>query len=157
MAERTTRSGERLGPWNEARVVVRRLCRAKAHRFPPVGGPLVGAPQRPGIYVIRNPWGIPVHVGATGRAVGGIRARLRDHLGNGENVNSTFTYTYLRANGGRLRDGFSYATTVVEDPDVRARSEVLATARFKPLHLGNGFGGTGRGRGRVRERRLRPS
>jgi hypothetical protein len=128
----------------------RKVREGKTDRFPKKGtrGGMNPAPTSNGIYAILGPRGWVAHVGETGRASGGLRSRLREHLGNGPSVNSSFTFTGLDERGDTLREGWSYATVTVDDPKVRARAEILAAASLLPLHIGDREGKTTRGKGR---------
>ena len=102
-------------------------------RFPPAGVPL-RASQNQGVYVIRNPRKVVVHVGRTVRGKSGLQQRLRNHLA----AQSSFVQASLSSEGARLRDGYTYQCLEVPNDRARALLEHIATAWHCPKHLGVG-------------------
>ena len=103
-----------------------------------------GVATDPGVYAILDPNGIVAHVGRTANASEGITSRLKDHLAG----QSSFVDVGLKGDRDRLRRGWSFAFRRVDDPEIRARTEVIATAMLRPLHLGTGKREKRRGRAR---------
>jgi hypothetical protein len=101
--------------------------------FPQVG-PLTGVSREQGVYVIRDPANVVVHVGRTVRAANGLLQRLRNHL----NGHSSFTRNYLSGNPNELRNGFAFQYIEVPNDRERALLEHFATAWYSPKHLGLG-------------------
>ena len=101
--------------------------------FPPAGQPL-RASKNQGVYVIRGPENIVVHVGRTLRGKSGLQQRLRDHLAE----RSSFVQESLGRAGSKLREGFTYQCMEVPSDRERALLEHIATAWHCPKHLGVG-------------------
>jgi hypothetical protein len=111
----------------------RLLCRQPKHTFPALYGTL-HAPSGQGVYIIRDPWEIVVHVGRTLRGKYGLWQRLKDHLGG----SSSFKREYLKGDGGKLRERYTYQCLEIKDARQRALVEAFGCAWFCPAHLGLG-------------------
>ena len=109
------------------------LDRKPILRFPPAGVPL-RASKNQGVYVIRSPRTIVVHVGRTVRGKSGLQQRLRNHLA----AQSSFVQASLSSKGASLRDGYTYQCIDVPNDRARALLEHIATAWHCPKHLGVG-------------------
>lgn len=94
------------------------------------------APDAQGVYVIRDPKRVVLHVGRTLRGKKGLRQRLKNHLQAG----SSFVIAYLRGNGKRLRSGYTYQCLEVSASRDRVLLEYAATVWHCPKHLGDGAG-----------------
>jgi hypothetical protein len=90
--------------------------------------------SEPGVYVIRNSEGEPVHVGTRPRGELGLRQRLGDHLSG----TSSFARKFLNRLKHKLWNGYSFQCLAVADARQRALLEALAIGRLCPLHLGTG-------------------
>lgn len=101
--------------------------------FPQSRKPIV-APSVHGVYVVRDPDGIVVHVGRTVRGKAGLAQRLRNHV----NAKSSFVRAYLGGSAERLRNGFTFQFIEVPDDRERTLLEHFATAWYCPVHLGLG-------------------
>lgn len=99
--------------------------------FPAPGDTLV-APSAPGVYVICDPRGNVVHVGATPRGKRGLAQRLKNHMHGA----SSFTQRHLEGQGSRLRRGYSYRYLVVRKPETRAYLEAYTIGSLCPAHIG---------------------
>ena len=110
-----------------------RLNSSKVKLFP-AERQRIAAPDTHGVYLIRSPSGRVVHVGRTVRGHAGLAQRLTNHL-RGQ---SSFTIGYLRGNGDRLRQGYTFQFIVVRKRRSRALLEHAATAWHCPAHLGLG-------------------
>lgn len=108
------------------------LVKASRIRFP-VRRAALEATKGQGVYLIFSPKGRVLHVGMTPRAQHGIWQRLRGHLA----TQSSFTYTYMKANGSKLRSGYFYSYLVVKNRRQRALLEALAIGRLGPAHIGH--------------------
>ena len=95
----------------------------------------VEAPDKAGVYVIRNQASKVMYVGRTTRAKGGIQQRLRSHLAG----RSVFARELLPHGPASLRSGYSFQYLVVENDRTRALLEQLATGTLCPKHLGLGL------------------
>jgi hypothetical protein len=111
------------------------LIAAPVHRFPKLGERL-DAPKKPGVYAIYDPQKRVVHVGTTPRAKNGIYQRLGNHLRVWGP--SSFTRSYLKGNGPKLREGYTYRCLPVKNPRRRALLEAYAIGCLCPKHLGDG-------------------
>lgn len=109
------------------------LKRSKRRHFPRAGERL-DAPNEQGVYVIYSPSGKVLHVGRTYRGTNGLRQRLSNHL----HAASSFTESYLKGHGARLRSGYKFAFLEVSKPRQRALLEALAIGMLCPAHLGVG-------------------
>jgi hypothetical protein len=92
------------------------------------------APTDKGAYVIYDRRGTVVHVGRTPRGKGGIAQRLRNHMAG----NSSFTHTYLNADGSQLKGQYKFRCLVVADGRQRALLEAYAIGCLCPAHIGLG-------------------
>jgi len=107
------------------------LISAKPEKFPPKRQPLT-APDNRGVYVICDPTGRVVHVGGTPTGKRGIAQRLENHLSG----SSSFTYVYLKGDGSKLRDGYTFRCLPVPDARLRAFLEAYAIGHLCPAHIG---------------------
>jgi hypothetical protein len=115
--------------------LLKQLRRQPRHRFPAARSGSA-APNTHGVYVIRDAHRRVVHVGRTVRGKNGLRQRLGNHLQAG----SSFVIKYLRGNGKRLRNGYTFQYLEVPDARERVLLEYAATVWYCPLHLGDGAG-----------------
>jgi GIY-YIG catalytic domain len=99
--------------------------------FPQAWGS-VDAPDKAGVYVIRNQASKVMYVGRTTRAKGGLHQRLRNHLAG----RSVFARELLPHGPASLRTGYTFQYLVVEKDRTRALLEQLATGTLCPKHLG---------------------
>ena len=107
------------------------LNRQRAQRFP-APRCSVEAPEKHGVYLIRDRRNRVVHVGRTYRGKAGLCQRLRNHLA----AQSSFVKAFLDGDGSRLREGYTYQYLEVHNDRDRALLEYLATAWHCAKHLG---------------------
>jgi len=92
------------------------------------------APTRHGVYIIRKDETV-LHVGRTLRGKDGLRQRLQNHASG----SSSFTKSYLKGNGGTLRQqGYTYQYLEEEHSRLRALLEAYAVGTLCPEHIGLG-------------------
>ena len=113
--------------------LLQQLHRQPLNRFPAPRERL-NAPDRQGVYVIRDPRRSVLHVGRTHRGKKGLRQRLSDHL----HANSSFVIEHLEGNGKKLRGGYTFELLEVASSRDRLLLEYAATVWHCPEHLGDG-------------------
>jgi hypothetical protein len=109
------------------------LRRTASSLFPEAGVRL-NVPDRHGVYVIYSPDGRVAHVGRTVRGKKGLQQRLNNHLHGA----SSFAVKALKGKGAKLRDGYKFRFTLIEDDRLRALVEAYAIGQLCPDHLGHG-------------------
>ena len=114
--------------------LLEKLINQPKSSFPKARG-RVEAPDRAGVYVIRNKVGKVMYVGRTTRAKGGLHQRLRNHLAG----RSVFARALKPDGPASLRSGYTFQYLVVEKSRTRALLEQLATGTLCPKHLGLGL------------------
>jgi len=94
----------------------------------------IEVPEKQGVYIIYNPKGKVVYVGITKYGQNGLKNRFKNHLYG----MSSFSKTYLKNKGSKLRNGFKYQFIVINDANDRKRLllEGLATGKLCPIHIG---------------------
>jgi hypothetical protein len=117
----------------KVRVLFKALRDSPKQLFPDKGGRL-NVPHSPGVYVIYDPRGRVVHVGATPRGKRGLAQRLKNHLHGA----SSFVERHLNGRGSRLRLGYSFRCLAVRDGKLRAYLEAYAIGSLCPAHIGLG-------------------
>lgn len=103
----------------------------------PERGQKLNAPEKHGVYVIRDPRQSVVHVGRTVRGKRGLFQRLNNHLQS----QSSFVINFLDGDGSKLRGRYTFQYLVVDGERQdrrRALLEHIATAWHCPKHLGLG-------------------
>lgn len=101
--------------------------------FPNKNG-LLDAPITQGVYIIRRNNNLVLHVGRTLRGKNGLWQRLTNHL----HGSSSFTKTYFKGKGDKLRGRCTYQFLEVPDEKKRAYVEGLAIGTLCPKHIGTG-------------------
>ncbi len=99
--------------------------------FPPKGTGIKVCNEQ-GVYIIFSPEKEVLHVGRTLRGKNGLNQRLANHLVNG----SSFSIQYLKNEGYKLREGYSFKYLNVSNPRERALLEALTTGLLCPAHIG---------------------
>lgn len=117
----------------KVRVLFEALQNSPKQLFPGEGGRL-NVSHAPGVYVIYDPRGHVVHVGATPHGKRGLAQRLRNHLHGA----SSFVEQHLNGKGSRLRRGYSFRCLAVRNGKLRAYLEAYAIGSLCPAHIGLG-------------------
>jgi hypothetical protein len=112
----------------------RKLLISPFIQFPQKGRVEVCSNQ--GVYIIACPKLYVLHVGRTVSGKNGINQRLNNHLGN----KSSFSKKYLLPNKIKLRNGYFYKYSEVDNGRKRALLEALTTGLLCPKHIGTGVG-----------------
>jgi len=114
------------------RKLLNKLCRQPKIIFPKQNG-RIEAPSTQGVYIIRRNNDV-LHVGRTLRGKGGLHQRLANHL----HGSSSFTKTFFKGNGDKLRGRCTFQYLEVPDEGKRAYVEALAIGTLCPKHIGTG-------------------
>jgi hypothetical protein len=117
----------------DVRALFKKLLVQPKESFPKVGLKL-NTPDTHGVYLIYDQAETVVHVGRTVRGKLGLTQRLRNHLQG----NSSFTVSYLKKDGSKLRQGYMFRYLEVPNPRLRAILEAYATGCLCPVHIGVG-------------------
>lgn len=120
---------------NESKEIERLFSKLKkSHRTEfPLARAKLDVPKKPGVYIIYSQRGVVWHVGMTPRAKNGLHQRLSNHMAG----NSSFTYTFLKTDGTRLRGKCTFSYLIVPNRRKRVLLESLAVGRLCPKHIGH--------------------
>lgn len=116
----------------QVRMLFDRLIAQPRVYFPENGGAKIS--RKVGVYIIYNPRGDVLHVGASVRGVNGLRQRLNNHL----HSRSSFVRRYMNKQGAKLRRGYFLRCLPVKNHRHRALLEAYTIGYLCPAHIGLG-------------------